>query len=62
MKFKLFFFQVIFITETMTLQLIQKYKDLDPVIQHFKSWHKIKSKLVKTDITILGNKTLLRFL
>ena len=37
------------------------YQNLDPVIRQLKSWHKYKTKPVKADTTILGNKTLLRY-
>ena len=48
-------------TETITLQLLQKYQNFDPVIRQLKSWHKYKTKPAKADATILGNKTLLRY-
>ena len=48
-------------TEKVTLQLLQKYQNLDPVIRQLKSWHKFKTKPTKADTTILGNKTLLRY-
>ena len=50
------------VTERITLELLQKHQNLDPVIRQFKSWHKFKTKPIKADTTILGNKTLLRFL
>ena len=48
-------------TEKITLQLLQKYQNFDPVIRQLKSWHKYKTKPAKTDTTILGNKKLLRY-
>ena len=48
-------------TEKITLQLLQKYQNSDPVIRQFKSWHKYKTKPTKADTTLLGNKTLLRY-
>ena len=47
--------------EKITLKLLQKYQNLDPVIRQLKSWHKYKTKPTKADTTILGNKTLLRY-
>ena len=44
--------------ETFTLELLQKYQNLDPVNRQLKSWHKYKTKPAKGDTTILGNKTL----
>ena len=49
-------------TEKLTLELLKKYQNIDPVIRQLKSWHKYKTKPTKADITILGNKTLLGFL
>ena len=49
-------------TKTFTQQLLQKYQNFDPVIRQLKSWHKYKKKPAKADATILGNKTLLRYL
>ena len=40
---------------------MKQYQNLDPVIRQLKSWLKYKTKPAKTDTTILGNKTLLRF-
>ena len=40
-----------------TLELVQKYQNLDPVIRQLKLWHKYKTKPTKADTTILGNKT-----
>ena len=40
---------------------MKQYQNLDPVIRQLKSWHKYKTKPVKADTTILGNKTLLRY-
>ena len=49
------------ITEKITLELLQKHQNLDPDIRQLKSWHKYKTKPLKADTTILGNKTLLRY-
>ena len=46
-------------TDKITLELLKQYQNLDPVIKQLKSWHKYKTKPVKADTTILGNKTLL---
>ena len=43
-------------TEKVTLELLQKYQNFDPVIRQLKSWHKYKTKPAKADATILGNK------
>ena len=40
---------------------MKQYQNLDPVIRQLKSWHKYKTKPVKADTTILGNKTFLRY-
>ena len=48
-------------TDKNTLELLKQYQNLDPVIIQLKSWHKYKTKPVKTDTTILGIKTLLRY-
>ena len=48
-------------TDKNTLELSKQYQNLDPVIRQLKSWHKFKTKPVKADTTILGNKTLLRY-
>ena len=49
-------------TEKITLKLIKRYQNFDPVFRQIKSWHKYKTKPVKFDTTILGNKTtLLRY-
>ena len=40
---------------------MKQYQNLDPVIRQLKSWHKYKTKPLKADTTILGNKTLLRY-
>ena len=48
-------------TEKITLQLLQKYQNIDAVIRQLKSWHKYKTKPTKADTTQLGNKTLLRY-
>ena len=48
-------------TDKFTLELLKRYQNLDPVIRQLKSWHKYKTKPVKADTSILGNKTLLRY-
>ena len=48
------------ITEKVTIELLQNYQKLDPVIRQLKSWHKKKTKPMKADTIILGNKTLFR--
>ena len=48
-------------TNKITLELLKQYQNLDPVIRQLKSWNKYKTKPVKADTTILGNKTLLRY-
>ena len=48
-------------TEPITLQLLQKYENFDPVIRQLKAWYKYKTTPAKADATILGNKTLLRY-
>ena len=48
-------------TEKLTHELLQKYQNLDPVIKQLKYWHTYKTKPIKADITVLGNKTLLRY-
>ena len=48
-------------TKTITISTLKQYQNLDPVIRQLKSWHKYKTKPVKADTTILGNKTLLRY-
>ena len=48
-------------TDKATLELLNQYQNLDPVIRQLKAWHKYKTKPVKADTTILGNKTLLRY-
>ena len=48
-------------TEKLALDLLQKYQILDPVIVQLKLWHKYKTQPIKANITILGNKSLLRF-
>ena len=48
-------------TEKITLELLQKHQNLDPVIRQLKSWHKQKTKQLKADTAIIGNKTLLRY-
>ena len=48
-------------TETITISTIKQYQNLDPIIRQLKSWHKYKTKPIKADSTILGNKTLLRY-
>ena len=47
--------------ENKTLELLQNYRNLDPVIRQLKSWLKYKTKPIKADLTILGNKKLLRY-
>ena len=47
-------------TDKITLELLKQYQNLDPVIRQLNP-HKFKTKPVKADTTILGNKTLLRF-
>ena len=47
--------------EKITLELLKRYQNLDPVIRQLKSWHKYKTKPAKTDTTFLGNITLLRY-
>ena len=49
------------ITEKITLELLQKHQNLDPVIRQLKSWHKYKTKPLKADTTKIGNKTLLGY-
>ena len=48
------------ITEKIALELLQKHQNIDPVIRQLKSWHKYKTKPLKADTNIQGNKTLLR--
>ena len=48
-------------TEIITISTLKQYQNLDPVIRQLKSWHKYKTKRIKADSTILGNKTLLRY-
>ena len=48
-------------TEKFTLELLKQYQNFDPVFRQLKPWHKYKTKPAKTDTTILGNKTLLRY-
>ena len=48
-------------TDKITLEFSKQYQNLDPVIRQLKPWHKYKTKPVKADTTILGNKTILRF-
>ena len=38
--------------------MLQKHQKLDPVTRQSKSWHKYKTKPLKANTTILGNKTL----
>ena len=42
--------------EKITLQLLQKNQNFDPVIRQLKSWHNHKRKPTKADTTILGKK------
>ena len=44
------------ITEKLTLELLHKHLNLDPVIRQLKFWHKYKTKPIEADITILGKK------
>ena len=48
-------------TEKITLEILPKHQNLDSIIRQFTSWHKYKTKPIKADITILENKTLLRY-
>ena len=48
-------------TEKITLELLKRYQNLDPVIRQLQPWHNYKTKLVNADTTILGNKTILRY-
>ena len=48
-------------SEKITLQVLQKYQNLEPVIRQLKSWHKYRTKPAKADTTILGNEILLRY-
>ena len=48
-------------TDTITISTLKQYQNLDPIIRQLKSWHKYKTKPIKADSTILGNKTLLRY-
>ena len=38
-------------TEKITLELLKRYPNLDPVIRQLKSWHNYKTKPVKADTT-----------
>ena len=49
------------ITEKITLKLLQKHHNLDPVIRQLKSWQKYETEPLKADTTILGNKNLLSY-
>ena len=49
------------ITEKITLKLLQKLQNFNPVVRQLKFWHQEKTKPLKADTTILGNKTLLRY-
>ena len=49
------------ITEKLTLELLHKHLNLDPVIRQLNFWHKYKTKPIEADITILGKKTHLRY-
>ena len=44
-----------------TTDLLKKHQNLDLVFHQRKSWHKNKTKHGKANLTILGNKTLLRY-
>ena len=50
-------------TERLTLELLQQYKyqNVDPAIRQLKSWYNHKTKPIKADNTILGNKTFLSY-
>ena len=48
-------------TEKMTLELLEKYQNSYPTNRQLKSRHKYKTKSIKADIILLGNKTLLRY-
>ena len=48
-------------TDKITIEILKQYQNLDPVIRQLKSWHKYKTKPLKSDTTFLGNKTLLRY-
>ena len=48
-------------TEKLTIELLQKYQNLDPVIRQLKSWHNYKTQPIKADITSLGNNKLIRY-
>ena len=48
-------------TEKITLELLQKYQNLNSVIGHFKLWHIYKTKPTEADAAILGNKMFLRY-
>ena len=48
-KLKKFFYHQ---QNKITLQLLQKYRNLDPVIRQLKSWHKYKTKPTKADTAI----------
>ena len=48
-------------TEQNYKRFFTKHENLDTVFRQLKSWHKYKTKPNKADITILGNKTLLRY-
>ena len=47
------------ITEKITLELLQKHQNFDPVIRQLKFWHKNKTKLIKADINFLRKKPFL---
>ena len=47
--------------ELRTIEYNRNYQKLDPVIRQVKSWHKNKTKPMKADTIIQGNKTLLRY-
>ena len=40
------------------IELLHKYQNLDQIIRQLKSWQKYKTKSIKADTTIPGNKTL----
>ena len=39
-------------TEKITLELLKRYQNLDPVIRQLKSWHKYKTKPAKADTQV----------
>ena len=49
-------------TIKLTTDLLKRYQNLDLIVCQIKFWHKYETKPGKTDITILGNRNLLRYL